>query len=198
MYRRYGKVDGTWGIGIGLVEQFWVRILASSRTDNYVYHGLAEWHWLARTLREVRISLELRLTYLSKVIGAVGFALERAEVRRSIPRTSISRVEEGRVDSKHVKGLSQHLIWTWNMLMAPCAQIPMLKKKLHGCQNSKVLCTCEFAVYGDQTSMPLSLYMYHKAAIFCFDMYLTFIKLWLSRIERGYYMGDGISRKRHF
>ena len=66
---------------------------------------------------------------LSEVLGAVRIALERAEVRRSIPRTSIQRVEEGRVDSKHVEDLSQHLTCTCNMLMAPCAEIPVLSDK---------------------------------------------------------------------
>ena len=34
------------------------------------------------------------------------------------------------------------------MLMAPCAEIPMLstERKVHGCQKSKSLCTREFAV----------------------------------------------------
>ena len=67
-------------------------------------------------------------------------ALERAEVRRPIPRRSIQRVEEGRVDSKHVDDLFQHLECTCNMLMAPCAKVPMLSKKS--------LCTREFAVCG--------------------------------------------------
>ena len=55
------------------------------------------------------ISLEPWHAYLLRVLGAVRIALERAEVRRPIPRTSIQRVEEGRVDSKHVDDLSQHL-----------------------------------------------------------------------------------------
>ena len=75
------------------------------------------------------ISLELRLAHLSEVLGAVRIALERAEVRRSILRTSIQRVEEGRVDSKHVNDLSQHLECTCLMLMAPRAEIPMLSRK---------------------------------------------------------------------
>ena len=64
--------------------------------------------------------------------GPVG----RAGVRRSIPRTSIERAEEGRADSKHVDDLPQHLTCTWNMLMAPCAEIPMPEKKVHECQKS--------------------------------------------------------------
>ena len=35
------------------------------------------------------ISLDLRLTHFSQVLGAVRIALERVEVRRSVPRTSI-------------------------------------------------------------------------------------------------------------
>ena len=79
---------------------------------------------------------------LSKALGLLGavdtvrIARERAEARRSIPRTSISRVEEGRVDSKHAEGLPPHLTCTWNMLMAPCAEIPMPEKKVHECQKS--------------------------------------------------------------
>ena len=95
------------------------------------------------------ISLELELAHLAEVLGAVRIALERAEVRRSISWTSIHRVDEGRVDSKHVKDLSQHLECTYIMLMAPRAEIPMLSKKVHGCQKSKQLsvpCTREFAV----------------------------------------------------
>ena len=42
----------------------------------------------------VLISLDLGLAHLSKVVGAVGIALKRAEIRRSIPRTSIERTEE--------------------------------------------------------------------------------------------------------
>ena len=83
---------------------------------------------LARVLREVPVlimhSPELRLTHLSEVLGAARIALERAEVRRSIPRTSVQRA-----DSKDVEDLSraQHLTCIWNMLMAPvpCAEIPM-------------------------------------------------------------------------
>ena len=88
-----------------------------------------ECYRLARALQKVLISLEPWHAHLSRVLGAVRIALERAEVRRPIPRTSIQRVEEGRVDSKHVKGLSQHLECTWLMLVAPCAEIPMLSGK---------------------------------------------------------------------
>ena len=38
------------------------------------------------------------------------------------------------------------------MLVAPCAEIPMLSKKVHGCQKSKQLsvpCTREFAVHSN-------------------------------------------------
>ena len=115
----------------------------------HVQYGLAECYRLARTLRKVLISLELELAHSSRVLGAVRIALERAEVRRPIPRTSVQRVEESRVDSKHVKGLSRHLECTWLMLVAPCTEIPMLSKKVHGCQKSKELsvpCTREFAV----------------------------------------------------
>ena len=57
------------------------------------------------------ISVELELAHSSRVLGAVRVALERAEVRRPIPSpwTSIQRAEEGRVDSKHVGDLLQHL-----------------------------------------------------------------------------------------
>ena len=58
--------------------------------NTYVEDGLAECYRLARTPWKVLISLELRLTYLSKVIGAVRIALVRAKVRRSIPRTRTS------------------------------------------------------------------------------------------------------------
>ena len=33
IYRRYAKADGSCGIGIGLIERFQVRTLASPRTD---------------------------------------------------------------------------------------------------------------------------------------------------------------------
>ena len=58
------------------------------------------------------ISLEPWHAHSSRVLGAVRIALERAEVRRPIPQTSIQRAEEGRVDSKHVEDLSQHLTCT--------------------------------------------------------------------------------------
>ena len=99
------------------------------------------------------ISLELELAHSSSVLGAIRIALERAEVLRPIPRTSIERAEEGRVDSKHVEDVFQHLECTCLMLMAPCAKIPMLSKNVHGCQKSKVLCTCEFAVVSPCVSM---------------------------------------------
>ena len=99
------------------------------------------------------ISLELELAHSSRVLGAVRIALKRAELEvwRPIPRTSIQRVEEGRVDSEHVEDLSQHPECTRIMLMAPRAETPMLsrEKKVHGCQTSKQLsvpCTREFAV----------------------------------------------------
>ena len=82
----------------------------------YVQDSLAECYRLARTPRRVLIGLELLHAHLSRGAGAVRIALERAEVRRPIPRTSIQRVEdmveEGRVDSKHVEGLSPHLTCT--------------------------------------------------------------------------------------
>ena len=70
--------------------------------NSYVWDSLNECYRLARALRKVLLSLELELSHSSKVLGAVRIALERAEVRRPIPRTSSQRVEEGRVDSKHV------------------------------------------------------------------------------------------------
>ena len=63
----------------------------------------------------------------------------------SIPRTSIERVEEGRVDSTHVEDLSQHLMYMKHTHGA-CAEIPMPEKKVNWCQTPKVLCTREFAV----------------------------------------------------
>ena len=69
--------------------------------------------------------------------------------RGPIATQPIERVEEDCVDSKHVEELSQHLECTWNMLMTPGAKIPLLAKKIHGCQTSKTLsvpCTREFAV----------------------------------------------------
>ena len=89
------------------------------------------------------LSLELELAHSSRVLGAVRIALERAEVRRPIPRTSINiqRAEEGRADSKHVDGLSERtrLECTRIMLMVPCAKVPVLSReiKVHGCQKSK-------------------------------------------------------------
>ena len=80
--------------------------------NRYVYDSLAECYRLARTHQKVLISLEPWLAHSLKVLGAVRIALERAEVRRSIPRTSIQRVEEGCVDSKHVEDLVQHLTCT--------------------------------------------------------------------------------------
>ena len=153
IYRRHTEAHGSSGIGIGLLERFSVRIFASPRRDMYMSRtvSLAECYRLARALRKVLFSLEPWDAHLSRVLGAVRIALERAEVRRPIPRTSIQRVEEGRVDRKHVEELSQHLECTWNMLMAPGAEIPMLarERKAHRCQKSKKLsvpCTREFAV----------------------------------------------------
>ena len=100
-----------------------------------LWDRLDECYRLARALRKVLISLEPWHAHSSTVLGVVRIALERADVRRPIPRTSIQRVEEGRVDSKHVDDLSQHLICTRNMLMAPRTEIPMLSKKVHGCQK---------------------------------------------------------------
>ena len=108
------------------------------------------------TLWKVLISLELRLAHLPEVLGAVRIALERAEVRRSIPRArmSIQRVEEGRVDSKHVEDWSQHLTCTGIMLMAPCPEIPMLSKKSPRVSKVKSLCTREFAVLASRLTSP--------------------------------------------
>ena len=80
----------------------------------YVQDSLAECYRLARTLWKVLISLEPWHAHLPRVLEAVRIALKRAEVRRLIPRTLIQRVEEGRVDSKHVEDLSRHLTCTWN------------------------------------------------------------------------------------
>ena len=92
-------------------------ILSESICDpenGHVYDSLAECYRLARTLRKVLISLEPLHAHSLTVLGAVRIALERVEVQRSIPRTSIQRVEECRVDgySKHGKDLSQHLTYT--------------------------------------------------------------------------------------
>ena len=80
--------------------------------NRYVQVSLAECYRLARTLRKMLFSLEPWHAHLPEVLGAVRIALERAEVRRSIPRTLIERAEEGRVDSKHVEDVSQHLTCT--------------------------------------------------------------------------------------
>ena len=90
-----------------------------------------ECYRLARTLRKVLISLKPRLANLSKALGAIRIALKRVEVQRSIPWTSTEHVEEGRVDNKqcHVEDLSQHLRCTCSILMAPCAENPMLSGK---------------------------------------------------------------------
>ena len=77
--------------------------------NRYVQDSLAECYRLARTLRRMLISLEPWHAHLPRVLGAVRIALERAEVQRPIPWTSIQRVKEGRVDSKRVKGVFQHL-----------------------------------------------------------------------------------------
>ena len=71
--------------------------------NRYVQDSLAECYRLARTLRKVLIGLEPWHAHSSRVLGAVRIALERAEVWRPIPRTSIQLVEEGRVDRKHVE-----------------------------------------------------------------------------------------------
>ena len=61
--------------------------------------------------------------------------------------TDVGLASRGRpVDSKHVDDLSQHLECTWNMLMAPCAKLPMLSKKSPRVSKVKSLCTREFAV----------------------------------------------------
>ena len=87
-------------------------------------------------------------TFIESLRGRQDRSRERAEVRRLIPRTSIQRVEEGRVNSKHVEDLSQHLECTCRMLMAPYAKIPTLSKKSPRVSKVKSLCTREFAVVG--------------------------------------------------
>ena len=78
---------------------------------------------------------------------------ERAEVRRSIPRTSIQRAEEGRVDSKHVEDLSQHLECT-RINAASCSwrhaqKFPCYReRKTPRVSKVKCLRTREFAVSG--------------------------------------------------
>ena len=98
-------------------------------------------HVADKPLRKVLISLKPWHAQSSRVIGAVRIALERAEVQKPIPRTSIERVEEGCVDSKDAEDLSQHLTCTRHVLMAPCAEIPMLLGKsprvTHGCEKSQ-------------------------------------------------------------
>ena len=111
------------------------------------------------------ISLELLLAHSLRVLRAVRIALKRTKVRMPIPRTSIERVDEGRVDSKHVEDLSRHLECTRIMLMAPCAKIPMLSKKVHGCQKSKVLCTREFAVAVCASSASSTVFMTFSLAM---------------------------------
>ena len=124
-----------------------MRIFASPRTDMSRTVSPSVINRLARALRKVLISLEPWHAHPSRVLGAVRIALKRVEVRRSIPRTSIQRVEEGRVDRKHVEDLSQHLECTWIMLMAPGAKIPMPSKKSPRVSKVKSLCTREFAVH---------------------------------------------------
>ena len=75
----------------------------------YVQDSLAECCRLAMTHRKVLISLEPWHAHLPSVLGAVRIALQRAEVRWSIPRTSIQRADEGYVDIKHAEDLPQHL-----------------------------------------------------------------------------------------
>ena len=82
----------------------------------------------------MQISLEVRPAHESSAEGAAGLALERAEARRPIQRTPISRAEKCGVDSKHAEGLPSHLACIWNMPMAPCAGIPVLEKKASGIQ----------------------------------------------------------------
>ena len=75
-------------------DRDWARgaILSENICDSenrYVKNSLTECYRLARTPRKVPISLGTRLAHLSEVLGAVRIALEKAEVRRSIPQTSI-------------------------------------------------------------------------------------------------------------
>ena len=98
--------DRDWACGTILSENI------CEPENSYVQASLAECYRLARMLRKMLISLEPWHAHLLRVLGAVRIALERAEVRRPIPRTSIQRVEKGRVDSKHVDDLSQHLTCT--------------------------------------------------------------------------------------
>ena len=107
--------------------------------NRYVYDSLAECYRLARALRKVLISLEIEPAHSSKVPGAARIALERAAVRRPIPRarTSIQRFEEGRADNKHAEDLSQHLECTWLMSMAPRAEIPMPSEKPTAAKSPK-------------------------------------------------------------
>ena len=79
------------------------------------------------------IGLELGLAHLADVLGAVriAIALERADVWRSIARTSIQHAEEGRADSNHAEGL------------------PQRERKRPRVLKVKRLCTREFAVQGD-------------------------------------------------
>ena len=92
----------------------WARqaVLSENINNLYVQDSLAECCRLARPPRKVLTSLEPWISHLSRVAGAVRIARERAEVQKPIPRTSIQRVEEGRVDSKCVEDLSQHLTCT--------------------------------------------------------------------------------------
>ena len=103
------------------------------------------------------IGLEPRLAHLSKAAGAAGIALERSEVRRSIPRTpdARTRAEEGRSDSKHAADLSRHLTCTVMCMMHMHARAMRRNshaiENSHGCQKPKSLCTCTrgFAGRGD-------------------------------------------------
>ena len=134
--------DRDWACRVILSEN----ICEPKKRYAYVQGSPAECYQLARMRWKVLISLEPQHAHLPRVLRAVRIALERAEVQRLIPWMSIQCVKEGHVNSKHVEDMSSHLACTHHMLMAPGAEIPMLPKKVHGCQKSKSLCTCEFAV----------------------------------------------------
>ena len=105
--------------------------------------------------------VELLLAHSLRVLRAVRIALERAEVRRLIPRTSIQRVEEGRVDSKHMHAC-EGLVTASRMYMSH-ARGAMRRnshatdKKSTGVKSQKQLsvpCTREFAVSHESWPCP--------------------------------------------
>ena len=67
--------------------------------------------------------------------------------RRSIPRTLTARGDEGRADSTHAESPSRYPVCAWGILMAHCAESPMLSKTSPQAPQAKIgLCTREFAV----------------------------------------------------